>query len=263
MSTIDYPIGASVWQELRIRSLDGIPEFYSTVLGLTLEMNGNRGLLHADNSIAAGVSVNSDYVAGVSVNSDYPDEEIGWRVFLGTDDLDATVERAVAAGAQVIDLPHDIVIAGRAAELVDPFGARFGLAELPPGAAVPVSAQLGRMVLVDPTNHDIDAQITFQDALFPGNTIDYLDHGIHFFRNSAGLALRGAYEVSEEARAFLPPHWLPWFVVSDQTAALSGAKQAAGSVNTADNELSFGIWGVVVDPQGGEFKVLELNRPAL
>ena len=245
MTSIDYPVGASVWQELRVRSAEGLAGFYRAVLGLELRLEGDRGFLEL-------------------VDPSLPDGEIGWHVFLGAEDLGAAVDRAVAAGATVQRASEPMLIAGEAAWLLDPFGAPFGLAVPAEGQAVPVSAELGRMVLVDPTNHDLEAQIAFQQALFPDSVPDpAVPHEVCFFRDASGLALRGSYEVAEEARQFLPPHWLPWFAVADQAAAVDAAAGAGGAVNTRDNVSAFGTWGVVVDPAGGVFKALQLSGTAL
>ncbi|MGO1543308.1 MAG: VOC family protein [Gulosibacter sp.] len=252
--TTDYLIGSTVWTELEVREIDGIEEFYLNVLGWTLDLDDAAG--------DGYFLLDGQQIAGIRVRPDASEDELGWRAYLGAENLDAAIDRAVNAGA-VVDTSRSLLIEGTAAVLVDPFGAKFGLAELPQGAAVPQSTTLGNLVLVDPTNHDLTTQIEFQDALFPGNELDRLDSGINIFRDEVGNALRGAYEVAEDARAFLPPHWLPWFSVADQKVATDLALTNGGRVNTVDNELSFGVWGVVVDPQGGEFKVLEMNRSTL
>lgn len=254
MTSIDYPVGASVWQELRVRSAAGLAGFYREVLGLELRLEGDRGFLE----------IAGRPVAGVLVEPALPDAEVGWHVFLGAEDLSAAVERALAAGATLLREAEPMLIPGEASWLLDPFGAPFGLAVPAPGRAVPVSTELGRLALVDPTNHDLETQVAFQRALFPDSVHDpIVPHEVCFFRDAAGLALRGSYEVVEEARSFLPPHWLPWFAVADQTAAVEAAAAAGGAVNTRDNVSAFGTWGVVVDPAGGVFKALQVAGAAL
>lgn len=240
--------GTTVWQELHVRSGAGLADFYRAVLGWQTDLEAGR------------FTRDGETVAGVRVDGGFEDAEVGWRAFLGTDDLGETIARVEAAGGSVQHRPASTVIGADAVELTDPFGAWFGLAQLPVEGAVPPSMHLGHLSLVDPTNHDVEQQIAFQGTLFDGETVEVADHGIHFWRNAEGTALRGSYEVEEAARAFLPPHWLCWFNVADQAAAARAAEANGGRVNTVDNELSFGLWGVVVDPQGGEFKVLELTR---
>lgn len=253
MSAIDYPIGSTVWSVLQVRSLDGVPEFYKAVLGWDVsEENGVRFFTNAGQRVAELV-----------VDAQLADDAIGWLCFLGTDDLSATIKRAEGLGAELVVTERALGAAGNAAELIDPFGVRFGLAVLEPNQFVAQSTELGRLVLVDPTNHNAETQITFHLGLFPGDVVERMDHHINIIRNAQGLALRGAYGLDEELREVIPPHWLPWFSVADQARAVETAEANRGRVNTRDNELSFGLWGVVVDPQGGEFKTLQMTRPAV
>ncbi|GAA1425892.1 VOC family protein [Agrococcus citreus] len=249
-----YPIGTTVWQELRVASDSGLAAFYRAVLDWELELEGDRGRFRA---------ADGEVVAGLQLVEDLAPDAAGWIAFLGAGDLAADVQRAVEAGATVMEEGVRLAVPGDAVLLHDPFGAVFGIAELPAGSGTVPSGALGHLSMVDPTNHDLAAQIEFQLALFPGAAVEALDHGIHFVRDAAGNVLRGAYEVAPEARAFLPPHWLPWFNVVDQGAAVEAAAVSGGRINTRDNELSFGIWGVVVDPAGGEFKALQLSRDEL
>ncbi|MFH5821169.1 VOC family protein [Georgenia sp. AZ-5] len=254
MNHTDYPAGASVWQELEARSADGLAEFYAAVLGWELRRV----------SETAGVFLRSGtVVAGLRVDPQLDPSRAGWRTYLGAEDLDAATDRAVTAGARVIQRGKQLAVPGNAVELVDPFGALFGLAVLPPGVAVPPSPELGRLSLTDPTNHDVEKQLEFQRSLFPGQASEPVDPPIHFFRDADGTALRGTNEVEPALREMLPPHWLPWFNVADQAQATAAATRAGGRVNTQDNVLSFGRWGVVVDPSGADFKVLQLTVPAL
>ncbi len=249
MAEIDYAEGSSVWQQLRVRDLDGIERFYQEVLGLRLEWEGGSGRLVTDEG---------ELVAGVLVDPGFADEEVGWRVFLGVQDLDSVIARAVSLGCEPVSESAPLQRAGEHAVLRDPFGARFALARLERGEAVVPSGSLGRFAMVDPTNHDLEAQVAFQDALFPGGVHDEIvPHDVVFFRAADGTLLRGSYALPEETIGVIPPHWLPWFNVEDDARAAQSAEQAGGRVNTRDNHSRFGDWAVVVDPQGGEFKVLE------
>lgn len=249
-----YPIGASVWQELHVPHTDGVANFYKTILDWDLQLDGDRGVF----------TLAGDTVAGIVVNPALEGPAAGWRVFLGADDLGTAVARAEAAGSRVLETDVELVIDGDAVWLEDPFGAPFGLAVPAAGQAVPVSNDLGKLSLVDPTNHDVQAQVEFQLALFPDNFADEILEGdVCFIRDEEGLALRGSFEVAPEVREFLPPHWLPWFNVADQARAIELAEQAGGTVNTRDNDSRFGTWGVVVDPAGGVWKALQQSVQGL
>ncbi|WP_406631956.1 VOC family protein [Amycolatopsis sp. WGS_07] len=251
--TKDYPVGTTVWQELEVPGTDGLAAFYRAVLGWELVLDGDRGRFLLDGEL----------VAGLVVRPGLPAARTGWRSYLGAEDLDAAVKRAVAAGSAVRTADKPIGVPGKAAELTDPFGAWFGLAETEPGAAVLPSPEIGRWAFVDPSNFDLASEVAFQDALFPGQHADDREGVITIFRDENGLALRGSYEIHEEARAFLPPHWLPWISVADQREATEIAVAHGGRANTVDNVLTFAVWGVVADPQGAEFKVLQMTKNAI
>ncbi|WP_020501688.1 VOC family protein [Sciscionella marina] len=251
--TKDYPIGTTVWQELEVRRAEGLAEFYRAVLGWELELDGARGRFLLEGEL----------VAGLVVRPELPAAQTGWRAYLGAEDLDAATSRAVAAGAVLQDRDKPLGVPGKAVELTDPFGAWFGLAEPEPGAAVPPAPAIGRWAFVDPSNFDMTTEVAFQEALFPGQTVDSSEGSITIFRDANGLALRGSYEIHEEVRAVLPPHWLPWISVLDQAKATEIAAAHGGRVNTVDNVLSFAVWGVVADPQGAEFKVLQMTKDAI
>lgn len=253
MSAVDYPIGSTVWCVLRVRSLAGLAQFYKAVLAWSLvELNGVHFFVSE-----------GERVAEIVVDANLPDNQLGWLCFLGTDDLAEATSRAVANGCTVEVADSAIAAAGNASELIDPFGARFGLAQLDSGEFIAQGPGIGRLALVDPTNHDAVAQVRFQLALFPGDRADAVDEHITIMRNAEGLALRGSYGLDEELRAVIPPHWLPWFSVANQAESVEAAAANGGRVNTRDNDLPFARWGVVVDPQGGEFKTLQMTKPAI
>lgn len=253
MSTIDYPIGSTVWSILQVRSLDGIEEFYKSVLNWDLKRGETSFFIAQDGTT----------VAELVVDPSLEDSAIGWLCFIGVAELEETVTRALNAGAQMVNPSRSIGTNAQAAEMMDPFGVRFGFALMAPGTYTPQSSSVGHLVLVDPTNHNAKEQIEFHLSLFIDESVDHMDHHINIIRNSDGLALRGAYALDEELREIIPPHWLPWFSVANQAIAVENAEAHGGRINTRDNELSFGLWGVVVDPQGGEFKTLQMTKSAV
>lgn len=253
MNEIDYPIGSTVWPVLQVRSIEGLQQFYKAVLNWDLKQGENNYFIAQDGNV----------VAELLVDASLDESSIGWVCFIGVDNLEATVARAVNGGATVTNPNRIIGAKAEAVELLDPFGVKFGFALMAPGNFIPQSTATGRLVLVDPTNHNAEEQIKFHLSLFSDEVVDHMDHHINIIRNKQGLALRGAYALDEELREIIPPHWLPWFSVADQAAAIEKAEANGGRVNTRDNELSFGVWGVVVDPQGGEFKTLEMTKSAV
>ncbi|MFD1210484.1 VOC family protein [Arthrobacter sp. GCM10027362] len=246
-----YSAGATVWQELTASSADGLDGFYRQVLGWDLLLDGDTGVFTLDGVPVAGLRI--DPAAGPA--------EAGWKVFLGTGDVPGAVERAVAAGAVVVQDQVALAgVAGSAVVLREPEGPLFGIASVAPEEASVPSPEPGRLALVDVMSHDLPAATAFQQALFPQNGIEHVEDELSIFRDAQGAPLRGVNAIHEEMKAVLPPHWLAWFVVADQAKAAETALAAGGGVNVQDQPIAFGRWAVVTDPSGAAFKALELDR---
>ena len=91
----------------------------ATVLGAEATEHGGRWRLTRDGAEVA------------TVRATEGSEVARWLHYLAVDDLTAAVQRATAAGAEVVEEADDRV------RLVDPFGAVFGLAHAPHPPASP------------------------------------------------------------------------------------------------------------------------------
>lgn len=244
--------GQSIWQELEATDPTGLEAFYRAVLGWDLRLDGRTGHFLHDGTPVAGLRI---------VDTLAP-KETNWKVYLATDDLDTALDRAAHTGAQILDKDTPLTIPGRAAKLRDPFGAAFGLASLPDGTGAPATARRGRLALVDAMTPDVDAARAFCDTIVERRSTS-MEAKLRVYRDDAGTALFGINELSPEELKILPPHWLPWFVVTDEPQALEAAQTHGGRVNTAHNTFLYGTWGVISDPSGGTFKALQLTTDKL
>jgi predicted enzyme related to lactoylglutathione lyase len=117
------PEGTFLWDELAADDVEGAKRFYSQVFGWTSsEMDmGEAGVYtmfqRAGDAQAAGLMQKPADVPGPA----------HWLIYLGADDVDATIEKAVRLGGTKLTGPMDIPTVGRIAVLQDPTGAAFGL----------------------------------------------------------------------------------------------------------------------------------------
>jgi predicted enzyme related to lactoylglutathione lyase len=109
--------GRFVWHELVTPNGKGAQEFYARALGWKVE-----GWEH-DQSYPMFVGPTGPLGAAVESRDAVP----LWVPYVGTTDVDATVETAKRLGAKVATEPADLPNAGRFAVLVDPNGATFGV----------------------------------------------------------------------------------------------------------------------------------------
>ncbi len=114
--------GALVWNELSSRDTSAAAGFYSHVFGwapVPVEMGAHDYTeWHLGDALVGGMMAMPD-----EVPSEVPSY---WLVYFGTDDCDATVSRAAAAGATVV-VPATDIPPGRFSVLVDPGGATFAV----------------------------------------------------------------------------------------------------------------------------------------
>lgn len=112
--------GTFVWNELATSDVDGAKAFYTNVIGWTVDDvdMGENGTYHI---LKDGDEMRGGLMSTAGIPGDPPPPH--WMAYIGVDDVDATCEKAKAAGGQVLNGPFDIPNVGRMAVLMDPQGA--------------------------------------------------------------------------------------------------------------------------------------------
>lgn len=117
------PHGSFHWNELVTAKVDRAKAFYERTVGWTFEP------MPMDDGATYWVAVmDGAPVAGI-FPTDRPGYEgvcEGWMPYLAVDDVDARVEKAVAAGATLMRPVFDVPNVGRIAILTEPGGAGIG-----------------------------------------------------------------------------------------------------------------------------------------
>ncbi|WP_255770037.1 VOC family protein [Pseudarthrobacter sulfonivorans] len=113
--------GAAAWHELQSKDYDAAVKFYQDVFGWETDVMSDTPdfrytTLGAGDAAKAGIMDASGFLpAEVPSN---------WQVYFNVENTDASIEKAVALGATVLDGPADSPF-GRVAALADPTGATF------------------------------------------------------------------------------------------------------------------------------------------
>ena len=111
------------WNELMTHDAEAAKDFYSDLAGWTFDgMDMGGGLTY-------WVGMDGDKpVGGIFPMSgtEFADEQPKWMGYLAVDDVDACIEKAKAAGGEVVKPAFDIPSVGRIAMLKDPTGAVLG-----------------------------------------------------------------------------------------------------------------------------------------
>ena len=123
---LDVP-GAPSWFELHTRDYDAVVAFYRDVLGWQVQVVSDVPGFRYSTAVVGGREV-----AGVMDAEGFLPEgaPAAWQVYFSTEDVEASLARAVELGATVVHPAEDTPY-GRLAALADPQGAVFKLRQAP------------------------------------------------------------------------------------------------------------------------------------
>jgi uncharacterized protein len=249
--------GRFLWYELMTTDTAAAKEFYTKALGWgTQPFEGGP--------IPYTIWNNGSPDAMVGGLMDLPAEarEMGapphWVSYIGTPDVDGTVDRAKTLGARVYvpptDIPNNI---GRFAVLADPQGATFALYKPGDEPKPEADPAIGEVSWHELATTDSTAGFGFYQNLFGwenqqemdmGPLGTYLMYGLH------GRMYGGIYNKPADMPA--PPHWLIYVRVDDvnvstpQITAL-GATLVNGPMEVPGGDLIANF----LDPQGAAFAI--------
>jgi uncharacterized protein len=187
-----------------------------------------------------------------------------WTVFIGSDDVDATVAHAERLGAKVRRAAWDTAGGGRSAVLNDPQGAVFGVTKLgQPPAASKGPPQPGEFAWRELATSDPDAALKFYQELFGWQVITRMEMGpagTYTVIGSEGVQRGGIFKLSQPGAV---PHWLPYVEVADADKAAAAATRAGARVLNGPMDVpGGGRIAQLADPHGIAFAVHSMAKPA-
>ncbi|MFF4547169.1 VOC family protein [Streptomyces sp. NPDC001406] len=250
----DKPVtGGPCWTELGTNDLEGAKRFYTDLFGWLPETDPRQE--------AGGYTVAHMGDAAVAALTPLYQESqpVAWNVSFAVADADAAARKVEEAGGTVVLGPMDVFDVGRFAVALDPTGAAFQLwqARAFPGAGL-FNAP-GSLGWVELATRDTDRARDFYTTVF-GWTVNssqwYTQWGI------GGEDFGGMTDMGDRFPPEVPPHWMPYFAVTDVDATVQVAVAAGGSVLAEPMSMrNVRRIGVLRDPQGAAFGVYaEVDR---
>jgi len=115
--------GVFVWDELLTTDVEDAKRFYGEVFGWTSQ-DVDMGTMGTYTIFKRAGDADAGGLMRIPDGTQAPPN---WLVYIGTDDVDGTIERAKELGAAVIQEGMDIPNVGRFGVLQDPAGAVFGI----------------------------------------------------------------------------------------------------------------------------------------
>lgn len=257
--TTTHAPGTFCWPELATSDQAGAEKFYGELFGWNLAKTPMGPdshytiFLKGENSVAAAAQQDAEQKkAGIPPH---------WLSYASTADVDASLEKAKSLGATVVAGPFDVMEHGRMAVLADPTGAAFALwqANKHPGATA--IDEESTLVWTELVTDDTKKAEAFYASLFdwkpetwPSSTMPYT-----VFKRGDVMAA-GLMGKTPEMGPNVPNHWMPYFGVADTPAALKKAKSLGATVVVDAMEVpNVGIMGVIRDPQGAHFSIMQFT----
>ena len=148
-----------------------------------------------------------------------------WSTYLASDDLDATVAVARAAGSTFMMEPMDVMTAGRLAFGMDPTGASSGIWQAGERIGVGVYNEPDALVWNELVTGDYEGAKAFYAAVF-GYGYDEVGEGFAYStlrRCADGEVVAGLGELDAAAPAGQVASWRVYFMVADCDASAAKA----------------------------------------
>ena len=245
---LDAPVpGGPCWAELGTSDLEAAKRFYTELFGWRAERDPRQE--------AGGYTVAHLGEAPVAALTPLYQEAqpCAWTVSFAVTDADVSARLATEAGGKVLVGPMDVFDVGRFAVVLDPGGAAFQMwqARAFPGAGLfnaPGSLGWVELLTRDPDRAETFYTIVFGWTVSPSE--NYLQWGV------GGADFGGMIRMDEKFPPEVPPHWLPYFAVTDVDASAHTALEADGTALMEPTSVPQGPRiAVLRDPQGAVFGV--------
>jgi predicted enzyme related to lactoylglutathione lyase len=248
----EAPIGAPCWVDVLTSDPGRTKEFYGRLFGWTVEDPGEEygGYF---NFLKDGV-----HVAGGMRNDGESGVPDLWSVYLATDDADATIERTVAAGGQVMVPAMDVMELGRMAVVIDVGGAVIGTWQPGLHKGFGVLAEPGAPAWFELHTRAYDASIEFYRDVFGWKTQVASDEPEFRYStlDSNGEQLAGVMDASAFLPDGVPATWNVYFAVPNADAALSEIVALGGEVVVGAEDTPYGRLATAADATGALFKIV-------
>ncbi len=253
-------VGQFCWVELLTSDVEAAEAFYCDVIGWTcapvgaadreyrffsFEGRGAGGLMQLPEEAKAH---------GAPPN---------WFGYISSGDVDADVEKIVAAGGRLFRPAETIPDMGRFAVLADPQGAAFALwqdlsaREHEPVAPMAVGHVGWRELFTD----DVERAFAFYAEHFgwtKGDALDMGPMGVYQLFATGGMPVGGMMRRPDQMPQ---PFWNYYHTVPALDAAIAKVEKGGGRIVHGPQEVPGGAWIVqAFDPQGAFFSLVAAHR---
>jgi predicted enzyme related to lactoylglutathione lyase len=258
MATADI-LGQFVWHDLMTTDQGAAAAFYPKVTGWKSQP--------WENDSSYSIWVTPKGMSGGTMLLPAEAQSAGtpahWLPYVGTPDIESTVEDAEGLGAKVLKPVTDIPSVGKYAVLQDPQGATFAV-YTPEQEKEDGEQTGGGFSWHELATTDLDAAWEFYSELFGWDKEaehNMGEMGTYLLFGQGGKQVGGMYKKGAEQPG--GAGWLCYASVPSAADAAEAAKAAGGQVINGPMEVPGGDWiAQVLDPQGAAFAVHEVKKAA-
>ncbi len=250
--------GSPCWVDLMSPDTEAAKRFYGAVFGWEAEDSTDDD----GNYIYTVWSKDGKVVSGMGAQ---PQEMAGmppiWHSYIAVEDPAATVDKATAAGGQVLMPPMQVMEAGEMAIIADPTGAAISLWKAGDHFGAEVCNEPDTWSWNELMTRDIEAAKPFYQEVF-GWSYEAMDMGpggiYNVIEGGENNGWGGLMAMPAEVPDMVPNHWAVYFLVSDLDATIERVKGNDGMVANGPMAIpGIGRMAAVHDPSGGSFSVLQ------
>lgn len=249
------PEGTPIWYELLTSDAKASTAFYEAVVGWKVQppvpgASPHYQMIDAPNAHIGGLMQLTDEMRA---NGAHPT----WLFYVGVDDVDATVEKVVAAGGKILMNAFDIPNVGRVAMIADPQGNPLYVMRggMDMASTVFERTGMGKCNWNELATPDPEAGNAFYAKVFGWKYPEKMaipGLGDYVFVDVAGSGTRIGATMKQAPGA--KPGWLFYFRVPDLRASVAAITKGGGKVLHGPMPVPGGDQVIVaVDPEGAPF----------
>jgi uncharacterized protein len=248
--------GSFSWVELATTDAAGAKAFYNALFDWS----------YVDNPAGPDMIYTRCQLRGKDVAALYPQQKAqrdqgvppNWASYVTVERADGTAAKAKELGATLVLEPFDVMAHGRMAVVQDPTGAILAIWEPREHIGVQIRDEPGTLCWNELYARDTAAAAKFYTALFGWRA--KTDPGGYTEWHLGDRAVGGMIAI-DPSWGNVPPHWLPYFQVTDCDATARRAESSAGSVMMPARDIpKVGRFAILKDPQGAAFAIIKLER---
>lgn len=261
MST--QPTGSPTWIDLGTHDIDGAAAFYGELFGWDFTDQGEDfGHYNMITTNGAPVGGAMSSLMGPEGPTEEPQNPTAWTVYLGTNDIEATLSKVTEQGGKIYYPAMPVGELGSMAIAEDPAGAAFGLWQANQFAGFEFTGKHGSPVWFEAMVSDFDAALPFYRDALGWDTHSMGGEDNEEFRyvtnGKDDAATAGLCDTS--AWGDMPPYWRLYIGVDNTDESLEKVKALRGTVLDGPEDSPFGRLATVQDPQGAAFQIIQIQE---